>query len=185
MDYCIEKFTPFRYEKYNIDLIGLDKLLGKQMHYASCGKAALYHCLLSLNLSSGDKLLVPNYICSSVLVPIFKLGLVPVYYDINENDLNADINSIITEARKDSSIRAVLVASMYGNPADLGLIEDFCKNKGKYTINGYPLLDASSDTPIAQSVERRIIEIPLEDDVNKLNYIIESVQSFLTFNIQS
>lgn len=150
MDYCIEKFTPFRYEKYNIDLIGLDKLLGKQMHYASCGKAALYHCLLSLNFSSGDKLLVPNYICSSVLVPIFKLGLAPVYYDINENDLNADINSIITEARKDSSIMAVLVASMYGNPADLGLIEDFCKKN-------YLLLIDDADQSLGAKTRGRFV----------------------------
>ncbi len=126
MAYRIEKFVPFRYEKYALDQIGLNRLLGKQMRYASCGKSALYHCLLSLGMQAGDKILVPNYICSSVLVPIEKIGLKPIYYDINELDLNASIDSIKRNKDNDPLIKAVLVASMYGNPANLEVIEQYC-----------------------------------------------------------
>lgn len=135
MTYYIEKFLPLRYGKYDLDQIGLNKLLEKQMEYASCGKAALYHCLLSLGLKRGDKVLVPNYICSSILVPIDKLGLKPVYYDINERDLNASIDSIKWNKENDSSIKAVLVASMYGNPADLETIERYCRERQLFLID--------------------------------------------------
>lgn len=127
MAYKIEKFVPFRFDKFDLDKIELNKLLGKQMRYASCGKAALYHCMLSLGMHAGDKILVPNYICSSVLVPIEKLRIKPVFYDINELDLNANIDSIKWNKENDPSIKAVLVASMYGNPADLVAIEQYCK----------------------------------------------------------
>lgn len=128
MAYYIDKFLPFRYGRYDLDQIGLNSLLGKQMRYASCGKSALYHCLLSLGIQAGDKILVPNYICSSVLVPIDKLGLKPVYYDINELDLNASIDSIKWNKENAPLIKAVLVASMYGNPANLEVIEQYCKD---------------------------------------------------------
>ena len=125
MQYLIEKFVPFRYQRYELDQKKLDSLLGKQMHYASCGKAALYHCLLSLGLHSGDHILVPNYICSSVLVPIHKIGMIPVFYDISNLDLNASLEGI----------KAVLVASMYGTPANLGAIELFCRERQMLLID--------------------------------------------------
>ena len=133
--YYIEKFVPLRYGKYDLEKVDISKVLGKQMRYASCGKAALYHCLLSLGLKAGDKVLVPNYICSSVLVPIKKIGLTPVFYDINESDLNANIDSIKNLFVKDTTIKALLVASMYGNPAALDSIEQFCHENHLFLID--------------------------------------------------
>ena len=135
MSYYIEKFVPLRYERYALDQIDLSRVLGRQMRYASCGKAALYHCLLSLGLKRGDKVLVPNYICSSVLVPIQKIGLIPIFYDINEYDLNANLDSIEGMIGSDTAIKAVVVASMYGTPADLESIEQFCKDNNILLID--------------------------------------------------
>lgn len=128
MPYVIDKFVPFRFNKLDLDKIGIDKVLGKQLHYSCCGKSALYHCMLSLGLKLGDKILVPNYICASVLVPIYKAGLTPVFYDIRDTDLNASLDSIDKFYKSDPSIKAVLVASMYGNPADLENIEHYCSD---------------------------------------------------------
>lgn len=89
------------------------------------------------------------------------------FYEVFENN---DSFRVITKGSADTNNHKLVILCKTKNFASL--LIGHLKNKGIYTINGYPLLDASSNTPIAQSVERRIIEIPLEDDVNKLNYII-------------
>lgn len=146
----IEKFVPFRFEKNSLEQVNLDNKLGRKMIYASCGKSALYHCLLSLGLKSGDTILLPNYICSSVLVPIKKIGLNTVFYDINEYDLNANLDSIKKCLKMELSVKAVLVASMYGTPAELGSIERFCKD------NQLLLIDDAAQS-LGAKIEKRYV----------------------------
>lgn len=120
----IAKFKPIKFSKSKLDIQSLSELCDVNWNYASSGKSALYHCLKSLNIKG--TILVPSYICSSILVPIKELKLSYICYDIMEDDLNADICDI-EEKLKSNNVEAVLVASMYGNPADLEQIEKLCK----------------------------------------------------------
>lgn len=124
----IEIFKPLDFKNKLLDLCQLDKETGQQWQYASSGKAALYHCLKSLNVRG--KVLVPVYICSSIIEPITKLGLTYSCYDISSNDLNANLNDIEAKIINEQ-ICCVLVASMYGNPAKMTEIELLCK---KYNV---------------------------------------------------
>ena len=49
------------------------------------GRTAFYYGLIKISLEKNNKILLPNYICTSVLVPIVKLNLNYCYYSINNN----------------------------------------------------------------------------------------------------
>lgn len=52
----------------------------------STGRAALYHIIKhAMEHHEVSQIMVPDYLCSSVLVPILKLGFIPVFYPINDN----------------------------------------------------------------------------------------------------
>lgn len=127
----IEKFVPFQFERSSSDIDF--SYTGKVWQYASCGKAALYHCLTSLGIKK--KVLVPVYVCGSVLKPVYRLGLVPVFYDCQFDDLNPSPSDIEKKIKKDRDIECVVVASMYGNPAMLSEIENICWAHGVKMID--------------------------------------------------
>lgn len=59
----------------------------------SSGRDAIKISLLAMGLKSGDRVILPDFCCLSVLIPILELGLVPVVADITR-DLQLDINSV-------------------------------------------------------------------------------------------
>jgi len=119
----IEKFRPPLFHKHNFDLQDLNQLFNKSLQYAAMGRYALYHILKSLNIKG--KILIPAYICHTILWPLDVLNIEPVFYDVDPRDLNANIDSI-KELLQYHQIQALLVASMYGNPADLPALEALC-----------------------------------------------------------
>jgi dTDP-4-amino-4,6-dideoxygalactose transaminase len=121
----IKKFTPPKFEKAELNMHEINELFGKAFKYASMGRYALFHVLNSLECKG--KIMVPPYICSSIINPISKKGLEPIYYDIDEEDLNADLESI-KKLYKRTGAKNLLVASMYGNPANLTEIERYCND---------------------------------------------------------
>ena len=133
----IEKFKPLEFFKKDLNIKDLNKKTGVNWIYASSGKAALYHCLQSLNIKG--KVLVPVYICSSILKPLKQLGLSYSCFDINPIDLNVDINDLKKKIIN-QKVNCVLAASMYGNPANMDEIEMLCK---KYNI---PLIDDAAQS---------------------------------------
>jgi len=122
----IHLFTPTDFKKASLNINKLNKETGKEWNYASNGKSALFHCLRSLGVRG--TILLPSYVCESVLSPVAELSLRPIFYDLNSEDLNADISDIKYKISR-HSVSCVVVASMYGNPADLVAIEKFCKEK--------------------------------------------------------
>ena len=133
----IKKFKPLEFSKEELKIKELNKKTGVNWIYASSGKAAFYHCLQSLNIKG--KVLLPVYICSSILKPLDKLSLPYICYDIKEDDLNADIIDLEKKII-DHEISCVLVASMYGNPANMVEIELLCQ---KHNI---PLIDDAAQS---------------------------------------
>lgn len=124
MTLIVEKFKPLEFEKKNLDIDELNAETNVEWQYASSGKAALYHCLKSLNVTG--EVLIPIYVCASILEPLKKLGLKYSFYDINVSDLNADISDIKRKL-EDKKVNCVIVASLYGNPANLYEIQKICK----------------------------------------------------------
>lgn len=143
----VEKFVPPAFSKGELDLGAVERLFGRHLHYAANGRSALYRIIAANR--SWTRMLLPTYLCASVLIPLRKANVEPVFYDINPEDLNGDLDSLEYLAEK-HSVRAALLPSMYGNPADLARAEELCKRKGIYLID-----DA------AQSFGARLLDRPV------------------------
>ena len=96
----------------------------KNEYFTFSGKASLYYILKNFNV---NKIMLPAYICNSVLKPIDDLNLEKVFYDINIYDLNPSYESIV-EIYNKYKADCVLVPSLYGFSSDMEKIETFCKN---------------------------------------------------------
>ena len=115
--------TPSHLAVYQGSEKYLHGIFGVVPHYTGRGRWALAHCIQSGKIHN---ILIPSYICSSILDGLKKGGVDWGYYDLDCRDLNADCESIrhrLSEKKYD----AVLVASMYGNPAAMTEIEEICK----------------------------------------------------------
>lgn len=127
----IQIFTPPKFERQPLDIEYLNSITNKQWIYTSNGRSSIYHILKDLDL---DKILIPVYICATVLEPLKKLNIKPIFYDLDIEDLNPSLESIKKLSKK-YDVKAVLVASMYGNPANLTEIEKFCKENSIFMID--------------------------------------------------
>ncbi len=127
----INIFTPPKFEHHTLDLDFLNQVTNKNWQYTSSGRASLYHILKSIDT---DKILIPVYICETVLEPLKKLNITPIFYDLDIDDLNPSFESIKYLSQK-YDVKAVLVASMYGNAANLLEIESYCKDNNIFMID--------------------------------------------------
>lgn len=127
----INYFTPPQYVKHPFKVDDILQELGG-WKYASKGRWCLYHILKSLDIKG--PVLIPIYCCDSILIPIKELGLKWYCYDINADDLNANIWSV-EKAIDEYHADCIVAVSMYGNPAELDRLEEVCKSKGVKLID--------------------------------------------------
>ena len=92
--------------------------------FTSSGRASIYH-ILKENKLSNSLIGLPVYACGTIKEAIIKSGNIPCYIDFDPIDLNISFDSF-KEAVLCYDIKAVIVPSLYGNPAQLDLFEDFC-----------------------------------------------------------
>ncbi len=119
----INKFKPPQYSKDSFDQKDLSDLLGKNIQYASKGRWAFHHILKAEKIR-GD-VAIPAYICDKVLSSFSDTNAKPVFFDVDPRDLNPSFEDFVklAESRR---IEAVLVASLYGFPAELDRFEKYC-----------------------------------------------------------
>jgi len=102
----------------------------------SSGAMAFFKILSALDISEGDEVLIPNYICSSLLGPIKFLKAIPVIYDNKKNSWLSD-NEIIKE-KITVKTKLILINHTFGFlfngieslknsiSSEVALIEDCC-----------------------------------------------------------
>ena len=81
------------------------------------GLDALILCLKSLNIRSGDKVLVPSNTYIATWMAISAVGAIPVPIEPNDHSYNMDINLI--ESKIDPKTKAILPVHLYGLCADM------------------------------------------------------------------
>lgn len=121
----IELFVPYYYKESPLSIKTIENSFGKKVFFVSKGRYAIIHILKSYGLLNG-KIGISAYMCPSVQRTLEKSGYSVVYYDIDTRDLNPDVYSI-ENLIKEEKPRAIVVPSMYGNPANLFEIEALCK----------------------------------------------------------
>lgn len=108
------------------------------------GTCALHLALNALNIKRGDEVMLPTYVCASVLSAVNYTGATPVLADIEPEGYNIDPES--AEKRLSKKTKAIIAPHMFGIPANLKqlmalgvpVIEDCaqsagaeCEGKGK------------------------------------------------------
>ena len=103
-------------------------------HCISCanGTDALKIALLSLDLKSGDEVIVPSFTFVSTAEVVVLLGLKPVFVDVDPRTFLIDINSIkknITE-----KTRAIIPVHLFGQSADMKEIMEISRKNKLWVI---------------------------------------------------
>ena len=99
--------------------------------YFSHGRTALKYGLKFLKLNEGDKILIPEFICSVIIDPIIKLGLKIVYYSV-EKSLEPkwkEINSF-----NEPEIKAILMVHYFGFTQNINKFQEISKKKSWHLI---------------------------------------------------
>lgn len=108
------------------------------------GRHAFLEILKIINVKSGDKVLVPSYICKDFLAPIYMLGAKPLFYLVN-SDLSSE------NLPADPSIKAVVMVNYFGFPQNLDVFEAYSKS------HQIPLIEDNSHGLFGKDIENRTL----------------------------
>lgn len=81
----------------------------------SSGTAALHLALQALGVGSGDQVLLPSYVCDSVLHAVHYVGAEPQLLDVGWNS-NLVVRTALDHVTNQT--RAIIVPHMFGHPVD-------------------------------------------------------------------
>jgi len=109
----------------------------------SSGTAALYVSLRALGIDAGDEVLLPAFVCASVVQAVRATGATPRFVDCDPATFNIDPAD--ARVKVGEHTRAIIVAHLFGLPADLDpflelgppVIEDCAQTLGA-RYNGHP-----------------------------------------------
>ncbi len=84
--------------------------------FTNSGRTSLYLILKCLNLPPESNVGIPLYSCPSTFDSIIHAGHVPVFLDIDINNLTLDVNDL---NNKINNLDAIVVIHTFGRPADM------------------------------------------------------------------
>lgn len=104
--------------------------------------AALTNYMCKNKLEKGDKIIVPTICWSTSVWPLIQCGLEPVFVDVEQLTLNADIRQIEKLVEQDNKIRGIMAVHILGNCTNMEkmmeivekhnliMMEDTCESLG-------------------------------------------------------
>ena len=119
------------------DVAKFEKELGaylgvKNIFTCNSGRTALHVALRALELKPGEEVVVPAYTCAIVFEVILRLGLKPVFVDVDPKTYNIDpklISRCITPKTK-----VLIPIHLFGRPCEMNLIMEIAEKHGLYII---------------------------------------------------
>lgn len=96
-------------------------------HVIACasGSDALIVAFMALDLQPGDEVITTPYTFFATTACLTRLGLVPVYVDINRDTFNLDVSQI--EAKITPRTRAILPVHLFGHSVDMDAVLDIAR----------------------------------------------------------
>src|SRR5690554_127397 len=107
-------YSPFKLislPKNNIRNYFLERFPGKHLTYTYGGYYSLRVILQHLKLSKDEKVLLPSYMCPTILYPFKELGILYEFYKVN-NNLQIDLGDLTK--RLDGKAKAVFFINYFG-----------------------------------------------------------------------
>jgi perosamine synthetase len=100
------------------------------------GTSALHLALLALDIKKGDEVILPSYVCVSILDAVNYTGARPVLVDVDYNTFNISLEDARRKLTKKT--KAVITPHMFGLPCDISgflrlgipIIEDCAQSLG-------------------------------------------------------
>ena len=91
----------------------------------SSGSAALVLALKTLNIGFGDSVVLPTYVCRSVLQAVLSVGATPQLCDVNKFGV-IDYSSV--KSVVDFSTKAIIAVHIFGHPCSIASLRVFNLN---------------------------------------------------------
>jgi len=91
------------------------------------GRAALAAGLRALGIGPDDEVLLPAYLCESVVSPVVEVGATPVFYPVGR-DCGVDL--ALLDAAIGARTRAVVLIHFLGFPGPVEAVRDLCTRRG-------------------------------------------------------
>jgi dTDP-4-amino-4,6-dideoxygalactose transaminase len=101
--------------------------LGREDLFFGSGRAALLAGLQALGVGPGDEVLLPAYLCESVVTPVESVGARVAFYPVAKT-LDVDASSI--EAAMTPRTRAVVLIHYFGFPGPVEEVRALCDRRG-------------------------------------------------------
>ena len=98
------------FERQMADYVGL-----KYGCALSSGTASLFVALKVAGVQTGDKVIIPTYVCSALLNAIYMAGAQPILLDVDRDNFNIKWNQVLEAI--DEQTTAVIVPHIHGVPA--------------------------------------------------------------------
>ena len=115
------------------------KIFGKKFALmVNSGSSANLLALASLNLKRGSEIITPTLTFSTTIAPIYQLGCIPKFIDVEKNKYVANLDQI--KKAINNKTKAIFIPNLLGNIPDWSKIKNFCKNKKIF------LIEDSADT---------------------------------------
>jgi perosamine synthetase len=109
------------------DLPGLLRPVQTPTFFYATGRAAMLAGLRALGIGPGDDVLLPAYLCESVVTPVQAVGAQPVYYPVGRG---FEVDPDAVEAAITEGTRAVVVIHFLGFPGPVQALRDVCDRRG-------------------------------------------------------
>ena len=107
------------------------KIFGKKFALmVNSGSSANLLALASLNLKKGSEIITPTLTFSTTIAPIYQLGLIPKFVDVEKDKYVADLNQIKKAINKKT--KAMFIPNLLGNIPDWEKIKKLCKKKKNF-----------------------------------------------------
>ena len=98
-----------------------------QTTWFGSGRAALWGALRALGVGHADEVLLPAYLCESVVSPVLAVGARPAFYPV-ERDARPHLAGL--DAAIGPQTRAVVLIHFLGFPARVGEVQRLCNARG-------------------------------------------------------
>lgn len=98
----------------------------------SNGSDALDLAFKVLDLEPGDEVILPSFAIISCLAPILRMGLIPVFVDVDPRTWNLDVSRL--EGAVSKRTKAILVVHTYGLSVDMDPVIEFAAEHGLKVI---------------------------------------------------